>query len=53
MKKSYVKSLFMMLTAMFALGSVQSVAVAETKYKVIKGDTLGQLSKQYGVTMQI
>lgn len=51
MKKSYVKSLFMMLTAMFALGSVQSVAVAETKYKVIKGDTLGQLSKQYGVTI--
>ncbi|WP_350019987.1 cell wall hydrolase [Priestia flexa] len=52
MKKSYVKPLFMMLTAMFALGSIQSVAVAETKYKVIKGDTLGQLSKQYGVTIK-
>ncbi|TYR79831.1 LysM peptidoglycan-binding domain-containing protein [Priestia megaterium] len=52
MKKSYIKSLVVMSAAVFAfIGLQSSTAVAQTQYQVVKGDTLWQLGKQYGVTI--
>ncbi|MED4531927.1 cell wall hydrolase [Metabacillus fastidiosus] len=52
MKNTYMKTFVVTFVAIFGfIGLQNNTAEATTKYRVVKGDSLGKLGQQYGITI--